>query len=444
MAGNRGARTVNGNLGNGHSYTTYYDSQGRVYRSETYNVNPVTGQTGDALVTNNWYDPDGNLLATQTGTDGAFEKYVYDGLGDQVESALCYGDDNPTSINSDDKVIQETHTFYDAASEPVATVTFEALPGASWSGPLLVSGQFSPGACYESGSATFYDGIGRDVEDVDYGHERPGDTSHYLFDGNSSIIQNTDKVPSVAESAPPAPDSSTNYLVSQTVYNAPTSTGQAIDTIDNAGTVSRTIYDPAGRVTRTIQDYTGSGEFSGGIPAETDTDKDATTDYVYDSAGRLAAQIAYDPNGTSVIHEQTTYLYGSLVDGSLVTAVVDPDSTDTLAYNATTRDWSISAGTDHTSTAYDSLGRTTATTDQRGVTHTYTYDSAGRPAADTVTNFGDLPAAAQTVNQIATSYDDVGRVQTVTSNGLVGSIVPVSVQNLCTAARPGSRNVKKG
>ena len=37
-----------------------------------------------------------------------------------------------------------------------------------------------------------------------------------------------------------------------------------------------------------------------------------------------------------------------------------------------------------TSTAYDWLGRVTATTDQRGVTHTYTYDSAGRLAADTV------------------------------------------------------------
>jgi len=31
-----------------------------------------------------------------------------------------------------------------------------------------------------------------------------------------------------------------------------------------------------------------------------------------------------------------------------------------------------------TSTTYDWLGRTTSTTDQRAVTHTYTYDSAGR------------------------------------------------------------------
>jgi RHS repeat-associated protein len=63
----------------------------------------------------------------------------------------------------------------------------------------------------------------------------------------------------------------------------------------------------------------------------------------------------------------------------------------------------------------------TATTDQRGVTHTYTYDSAGRLAADTVSNFGNLPAAAQAVDEIATRYDDVGRVQTVTSYGPSGN-----------------------
>ena len=57
------------------------------------------------------------------------------------------------------------------------------------------------------------------------------------------------------------------------------------------------------------------------------------------------------------------------------------------------------------STKHDWLGRVTSTTDQRGVTHTYTYDSAGRLAADTVSNFGNLPVAAQMVNEIATTYD---------------------------------------
>jgi YD repeat-containing protein len=416
---------------------TSYDSQGNVYQSQTYNVNPVSGQTGDYLATNYWYDGDGNLLATQTGSNGAFQKYAYDGLGDQVESYVCYGAGDASAWGSAvsasyDTVIQQTQTFYDAAGEAVATATFEALPGASWSGPLLVMPNYyySASDCYETGSATFYDGIGRDVEEVNYGHERSSDSTLYLlvpFNGSQSNLNvGSDGVPVVAEQNPQATDSSTNYLVSQTVYNAPTPAGQAVDAIDNAGIDDRTIYDPEGRVTRTIQDYTtGSGDFSGGIPAAGDTGKDVTTDYKYDSAGRLAAQVAYDAKGTTTVAEQTTYLYDCATDASLPTAVVAPDSTDTLTHNTTTGDWTITSGTDHTSTAYDWLGRTTTTTDQRGVTHTYTYDSAGRLAADTVSNFGNLPAAAQTVNEIATTYDDAGRVQTVTSYGLVGGVETV-------------------
>jgi hypothetical protein len=40
-----------------------------------------------------------------------------------------------------------------------------------------------------------------------------------------------------------------------------------------------------------------------------------------------------------------------------------------------------------------------------------------------VTSFGNLPAAAQTVNEIATTYDDLGRVQTVTSYGSGETVV---------------------
>jgi RHS repeat-associated protein len=219
-------------------------------------------------------------------------------------------------------------------------------------------------------------------------------------------------------------------LFVQTVYNAPTPAGQAVDTIDNAGCVTRTLYDAAGRTVMTIQNYL-SGGINGAISATDsdaqvatelqagDTAEDVTTKYDYDSAGRLATMIAYDPLGTGngIVQEATRYLYQSSVDASLPTAVVAPDSTDSLTHNTTTGDWSITSGTDHTSTTYDWLGRATSSTDQRGVTHTYTYDSAGRLAADTVTIFGNLPTAAQTVDEIATGYDDVSRVQTVTSYG---------------------------
>ena len=73
--------------------------------------------------------------------------------------------------------------------------------------------------------------------------------------------------------------------------------------------------------------------------------------------------------------------------------------------------------TDHTSTTYDLLGRTLTTTDQRGVEHTYSYDTAGRLSADTATDLGETQGVDGSILRISTTYDDLGRVETVTSYG---------------------------
>ena len=73
--------------------------------------------------------------------------------------------------------------------------------------------------------------------------------------------------------------------------------------------------------------------------------------------------------------------------------------------------------TDHTSTTYDRLGRTVTTTDQRGVVHTYSYDTAGRLSADTATDLGETEGVDGSILRIGTTYDSLGRVQAVTSYG---------------------------
>ena len=71
--------------------------------------------------------------------------------------------------------------------------------------------------------------------------------------------------------------------------------------------------------------------------------------------------------------------------------MVYPDSTDVLSQNQTTRVWTITTDNgDRVSTSHDRLGRVTTTTDQRGVEHTYVYDSAGRLAHDRVTDLGEI------------------------------------------------------
>ena len=151
---------------------------------------------------------------------------------------------------------------------------------------------------------------------------------------------------------------------------------------------------------------------------ETDTQQDVTVAYEYDSGGRLVTMTAYNAKGSGngVQSQATKYLYTSVVNASWQTAVVYPDSTDVLSQDGTTKVWTITTDNgDHVSTQYDRLGRTTETTDQRGVVHDYTFDTAGRLSADTATSLGSSGIVDGSIRRIGTAYDDVGRVRTVTS-----------------------------
>ena len=104
-----------------------------------------------------------------------------------------------------------------------------------------------------------------------------------------------------------------------------------------------------------------------------------------------------------MLPEPTTYLYASPYDGSWPTTTISPDAGETT-------------------TTYNQLGWVTRATDQRGVAHTYTYGADKDPAAgqvilDAVSLAGELPGqnVDSSVLSIATGYDDLGRVQTVTS-----------------------------
>jgi YD repeat-containing protein len=66
--------------------------------------------------------------------------------------------------------------------------------------------------------------------------------------------------------------------------------------------------------------------------------------------------------------------------------------------------------TDHVSTDYDRLGRVKSTTDQRGVVHTYVYDTAGRVSEDQATAPGGWGDVSHAIVDIVTAYDDLGRV----------------------------------
>ena len=329
-----------------------YDSQDRVYETRTYNVAPATstnpspGTVGDYLPTDTWYDARSNVVATRTGS-GAIQKSVYNSDGELVETYICA--DNvltlnlsyaqATGVNGGDTVVEQTQNWYDADGNAVATAEYQRLPG-----DTTTTGALSATDSYVTATATFYDTAGRDIEDVNYGRQDViAGTATAFFNANGTLIAAADGNPAAAEGTPPAPNTSDNYIVSKTVYDLVGGTASAgwasgavsgVETIDNAGIATLTETDMLGRTVRTVQDYQSGGFSTGGVPLAADTASDLTTDYQFDTAGRLTAMTVYDATGTSVVPETTQYQYTSPIDGSLETAEIDPDSHETsTTYN---------------------------------------------------------------------------------------------------------------
>ena len=235
-----------------------------------------------------------------------------------------------------------------------------------------------------------------------------------------------DGIPDFAEAAPPPPFSSNSSRSSTDAYMTLTgydSAGRPYETIDNLGRINETVYDAAGRTVRTIQNFDGlaygvsGGASTAGNVLEASTDKDVTVDYQYDAARRLVTMTAYDAmgtgNGVQRRPPSTSTPRRSTPPGRPPWSIpLDRCALARLGH----RVWTITTDNgDHTSTTYDRLGRTISTTDQRGVVHTYSFDTAGRVSADTVTSLGSTGIVDGTVCRIGTTYDDTGRVQTVTS-----------------------------
>ena len=402
--------------------TASYDSLGRVYESDQYNVaqadSTTPGTATDFLPTYTWYDNDGNVIQTQTGTTGAFTKYRYNSLGGQVETYTGYYNQSnglppgpeaagswaaADTVDGTNTVVQQTETWYDGAGEAVASATYQQFAGGAATGALTAADS------YATATGTWYDPLGRVLDTVNYG--RQDEASPYCQDGffNSTTWQvalDADGVPALVEGLPPNPGS-TQYIVARTVYDPNgASWGTVVDQVDNAGNVDQTQYDAAGRTVETDEDDVD------GTP-QTYATSDIITTYQYYSGGQLESTTLDNVtnvlarNGQAVrqqvqLPETTAYVYASPYDASWPTTVTYPDG-----------------GTDQTTTVYNRLGWTTSATDQRGVTHTYTYGADGTSAAGEITLDAAYIAPGSGVDtaiqSIGTTYDDMGRVQTVTS-----------------------------
>ncbi|HEX8911045.1 MAG TPA: RHS repeat-associated core domain-containing protein [Humisphaera sp.] len=369
-----------------------YDERGRVYQAVVHEVSPTTGSIGHRLTTKYWYDARGNTVKTAD-PNGLFNKTRYDGTGLATATFLSFDTAETAYADADDvtgdMVVEQHKTIFDKDDNAVTTVAYSRLDG-----DTTTNGELTAGNSYVQVAVNWYDTLGRPTGAATYG--RDNGLTRYVFNTSNALIDaDSDGLPDEAEGSARTPNSSDDYIVSKTEYDA---AGRAYRSTDNKGHVTQRVLDLAGRTLKTVENYVD------GTAAETETEADRTTETVYDASGRVDKLVAYNPKGlgNGVEHQETKYLYESTVDGSWVTSTIYPDSADT-----------DSSGTDQVKSTLDRLGRATTTTDQRGVVHTYTYDAAGRLETDAVTT---LPSGVDgSIRRIDTAYDDLSRPRLVTS-----------------------------
>ena len=438
----------------------YYDEAGQTVATISYqrlpDDRPDTGTEGE-------------LSATTSYATGAV--YWYDGIG-RTTATANFG--HETTSDSVHYLFDASGTLRDSDSDGVPNVAEEDAPTpyntteypdsrAGLDFQLSLTKYDSAGRVWETidnlgrCNATFYDDAGRVVEAIqNYLDGDSATAASTTFTADQDIIVNYEY-------------DSYGRLATQTAVNAVgynLDVGQAptclVTGVSSADTyLMYSVEDVGTRFGGTANDqhvlvvrYNGSAwEYDTGTTFASLTTRStdvllATVDMsgttpvisgiavqavVHDvQSGYAASELAFDFISGSPSHftvsgyfslvtdQVTKYLYddsATSINHSWQTGVVYPDSTDSVVPSTIVDGaWAISSGTDHTATSYDQLGRKATATDQRGVVHSYDYDSAGRLSADTVTNLGDSGQNVDgAVRLIGTAYDHMGRVHTVTS-----------------------------
>jgi hypothetical protein len=218
-------------------------------------------------------------------------------------------------------------------------------------------------------------------------------------------------IPSRPSSAPTA--SSSTALVTLYVYS--TDSGLLQTVTDPIGTVTKNFYDNLGRKTYVADNWNDFSPPTTGTGDSTDHPKDRVTHYIYDGPRRVQQRVEMDPNGDGNLSDNqvSSALYEDPVDANRSTNQIYPDSSDTT-----------SSGTNQVKRSFNVDGSFAQKTDQRGVVIAYSYTTNRLSSLQSVTT---LPTGVDgTVRSVARTYDNLNRIQNVTSyasTGGTGTIV---------------------
>ncbi|WEO95811.1 LamG-like jellyroll fold domain-containing protein [Streptomyces sp. FXJ1.172] len=392
---------------------TYYDD-GLPATTTAKQVTQSDGSKHDIVLESDAYDPAGNLTQQVTGGGGTTRTFTVDALGRTTRTVFDPNGLNRVSTfgyDGDDRVKQQTRSITGAASLTVSS-EYDAAGDAT-------KQTVTDGTTTHITTHT-YDDRGLPLTTVTPRGNEPGaDASAFTttnrYDELGRLVAQT--APAVAaEENGGAP--ATVHPTTLTGYDT---FGDATDTKDARGQVTRATFDHLGRTTATtLPDYTPPGATTA-LTATTHTTYNALglPDTVTDPLGRVT-QYGYDQFGrltskTDPVADPADALTAQSAAGS---GVVAGPVTGAAGGGVTQYSWTPTglqlAATDptgaRTEATYDELGRQlTATTVERypttqNLTSHYTWDDAGDQTAST-TPLGITTTAG---------YDPAGEVTSVT------------------------------
>jgi RHS repeat-associated protein len=369
---------------------TSYDDQGRVYKTQQYDVNQSNGSlSATALTDNLYYDGRGDQIADYS-PGGLVTKDQYDGAGRLIVESQTDGSGGTTytaaSGLTGDNVLEQTLTTYDNNDNPILVVTKERFHNDNNTGALGGLGGNTPNArTYYV--ANYYDAVDRLTANVNVGTNAGAAYTRPAMAPGSS---DTTLVTTYAYT----------YNISINGTNIP---GLTEDVTDPRGILTRTFHDVLDRPTQTVVDYTG-------YPAAPTTSTNQTTNTTYDGMDNVLSVTAVMPSGTP--SQITGYVYGVSPAAGNATFYSN-DVLATLQYpDPTTGDPSTSL-TNQENYQYNTQGDLSAFTDANGTTHVYGYDGLDRTTSDSVAALGMGVNGA--VLQLANAYDTADRPYLYTS-----------------------------
>ncbi len=343
----------------------YYDDSGRIYRTETYGVNPSTGTLdNDPLITNLYYDRRGQVVMADPPNGGAMIlKYDADMM--PIETWSC------ATVEPNNADVYTVGGVFDYANADIAVVEKGLITMDASGRPKIIESQ-----------------------ELDYDDANGIDTTNYVSSYSHLHYDAASRLYLTAFYGSGTSD--WTYTASGPAYSAPGSSSASVLMakleFDKAGRVYK-MTNPRGIVQRLVFDdrfrVTKSFEADG-------TADERETQYKYDGLSLVTeiTAINKEDDGTAKNSQVTKYDYGDAISSSRVIEIAYPKPTDGSG--------DLSSADDTVEYTYHRSGLPLTVVDQNGTTITLTYDGDLRLAAMTATTGAGVDS---TINKIAYSYD---------------------------------------